>query len=274
MACAIDPYQVEEPYQAIRNFIKTRDADAALAILKASGLRGLGGAGFPTESKWQMVRQAPAPTKFIVCNADESEPGTFKDRFILAHLPHLVIEGMILAGLITGAQKGVLYIRHEYEEQERILHEEIRHCEKFSLLGPSILGSDFSFELDIFVSPGGYICGEETALLEAIEGRRAEPRIRSRTAGEDVQRELARLEALWTDLRTRFGKGGPYLFGAHPTIADAFYAPVATRLRTYGVTIGGKAKEYAEAILADAAFLSWEKEAVAETWTMPEWDNV
>jgi NADH:ubiquinone oxidoreductase subunit F (NADH-binding)/NADH:ubiquinone oxidoreductase subunit E len=176
VACAIDPYQVEEPYQAIRNFIKTRDADAALAILKASGLRGLGGAGFPTESKWQMVRQAPAPTKFIVCNADESEPGTFKDRFILAHLPHLVIEGMILAGLITGAQKGVLYIRHEYEEQERILHEEIRHCEKFSLLGPSILGSDFSFELDIFVSPGGYICGEETALLEAIEGRRAEPR--------------------------------------------------------------------------------------------------
>src|ERR1700733_1101501 len=104
--------------------------------------------------------------------------------------------------------------------------------------------------------------------------RRAEPRIRSRTAGEDVQRDLARIEALWTDLRTRFGKGGPYLFGAHPTIADAFYAPVATRLRTYGVTIGGKAKEYAEAILADAAFLSWEKEAVAETWTMPEWDNV
>ncbi|HEY0702548.1 MAG TPA: NADH-ubiquinone oxidoreductase-F iron-sulfur binding region domain-containing protein, partial [Candidatus Acidoferrales bacterium] len=175
-ACAIDPYQTEEPYQAIRNFTKSGDANAALAVLKASGLRGLGGAGFPTESKWQLVRQAPSPTKFIVCNADESEPGTFKDRYILSHLPHMVIEGMILAGLITGAQKGILYIRHEYEEQERILHEEIRHCEKHGLLGPSILSSASAFELEIFVSPGGYICGEETALLEAIEGRRAEPR--------------------------------------------------------------------------------------------------
>ena len=104
--------------------------------------------------------------------------------------------------------------------------------------------------------------------------RRAEPRIRSRTAGEDVQRDLARIEALWSDLRARFGKGGPYLFGARPTIADAFYAPVATRLRTYGVTLGGPAKEYAAAILADPAFLTWEKEAVAEEWSMPEWDNV
>jgi NADH:ubiquinone oxidoreductase subunit F (NADH-binding)/NADH:ubiquinone oxidoreductase subunit E len=175
-SCALDPYQVDEPYQAVRNFIQTRDWKGALEILKASGLRGLGGAGFPTESKWQLVRQAPALQKFVVCNADESEPGTFKDRFILSHLPHMVIEGMILAGLLTGAQKGVLYIRHEYEEQEKILHDEIRKCEKQNLLGTRILGSEFVFELDIFVSPGGYICGEETALLEAMEGRRAEPR--------------------------------------------------------------------------------------------------
>jgi NADH:ubiquinone oxidoreductase subunit F (NADH-binding) len=111
-----------------------------------------------------------------VCNADESEPGTFKDRFILTHLPHLVIEGMILAGVLTGAQKGVLYIRHEYEDQEKILHEEIRRCTRNGLLGPQLLGSEFNFDLEIFVSPGGYICGEETALLEAIEGKRAEPR--------------------------------------------------------------------------------------------------
>jgi NADH:ubiquinone oxidoreductase subunit F (NADH-binding)/NADH:ubiquinone oxidoreductase subunit E len=176
VSCALDPYQVDEPYQAVRNFIQTRDWKGALEILKASGLRGLGGAGFPTESKWQLVRQASAIQKFVVCNADESEPGTFKDRFILSHLPHMVIEGMILAGLLTGAQKGVLYIRHEYEEQEKILHDEIRMCEKQNLLGTGILGSDFVFELDIFVSPGGYICGEETALLEAMEGRRAEPR--------------------------------------------------------------------------------------------------
>jgi glutathione S-transferase len=105
--------------------------------------------------------------------------------------------------------------------------------------------------------------------------RRAEPRVPPRESGEDVRRDLARLEALWEALRTRFGKGGPYLFGAHPTIADAFYAPVATRLRTYGVTLGGgQAKAYAEAILADPAFLIWEKEALAETWTMPQWDAV
>jgi NADH:ubiquinone oxidoreductase subunit F (NADH-binding)/NADH:ubiquinone oxidoreductase subunit E len=174
--CASDPYGDGEHYQTVQRLIASRDWAAAFETLKASGLRGLGGAGFPTESKWQLVRQAPGPEKFIVCNADESEPGTFKDRFILTHLPHLVIEGMILAGVLTGAQKGILYIRHEYEDQERILHEEIRRCTRAGLLGAQVLGSEFSFDLEIFVSPGGYICGEETALLEAIEGKRAEPR--------------------------------------------------------------------------------------------------
>ena len=174
--CAIDPYQSEAPYQAVKNFLKSRDSAGTLEILKASGLRGLGGAGFPTESKWQMVRQAQSTEKFVVCNADESEPGTFKDRFILSNIPHLVLEGMILAGLLTGAQKGILYIRHEYEEQEKILNEEIVRCKKMGLLGANILGTELSFDIELFVSPGGYICGEETALLEAIEGKRAEPR--------------------------------------------------------------------------------------------------
>jgi formate dehydrogenase beta subunit len=174
--CAIDPYQSDLPYQAVRNLVKTRDWAAAFEILKASGLRGLGGAGFPTESKWQMVRQAQSAEKFVVCNADESEPGTFKDRFILSNIPHLVLEGMILAGLLTGAQRGILYIRHEYEAQEKALHQEIEHCRKHGLLGSHILGTELSFDIELFVSPGGYICGEETALLEAIEGKRAEPR--------------------------------------------------------------------------------------------------
>lgn len=103
--------------------------------------------------------------------------------------------------------------------------------------------------------------------------RRAEPKVPSRTAGEDVQRELARVEALWSQLRARFGEGGPYLFGARPTIADAFYAPVATRLRTYGVELAGAAQDYAEAILRDPAFVSWEKEAVAEPFAMAVWDD-
>jgi len=176
VSCAIDPYQSEAPYQAVRNFLKSRDFAGALEILKASGLRGLGGAGFPTESKWQMVRQAQSAEKFVVCNADESEPGTFKDRFILSKIPHLVLEGMILAGLLTGARKGIVYIRHEYEEQEHILGEEIARCKNMGLLGANVLGTELSFDIELFVSPGGYICGEETALLEALEGKRAEPR--------------------------------------------------------------------------------------------------
>ena len=174
--CASDPYAASERYQALKRLIESKDSTGTFATLKASGLRGLGGAGFPTESKWQLVRQAAGAEKYIVCNADESEPGTIKDRFIMTHLPHLVIEGMILASVLTGAKKGVLYIRHEYEEQEKILHAEIERCKAAKLLGPSILGTDSAFDLEIFVSPGGYICGEESALLEAIEGKRAEPR--------------------------------------------------------------------------------------------------
>jgi len=135
-----------------------------------------GGAGFPTGNKWEIVRNAPGKAKYIVCNADESEPGTIKDRFIMETVPHLVIEGMITAGLVTGAQQGILYIRHEYEEPRRCCQKEIERCYQAGLLGKRILGSNMSFDLEIFVSPGGYICGEESALLEAIEGKRAEPR--------------------------------------------------------------------------------------------------
>ncbi len=174
--CASNPYAGGERYGAVRRLVESRGWNAALEALKSAGLRGLGGAGFPTEMKWQLVRQQPGNEKYIVCNADESEPGTFKDRFILTHLPFLVIEGMIIAGLITGARKGILYIRHEYEAQEHLCEQEIRRCYEVSLLGSKILGTDLAFDLEVFVSPGGYICGEESALLEAIEGKRAEPR--------------------------------------------------------------------------------------------------
>ena len=174
--CASDPYDDGENYGVLRKLAATSDWDGVLAQLKASELRGMGGAGFPTSMKWDLVRKQAGAEKFIVCNADESEPGTIKDRFIMTHLPHLVIEGMIVAGLVTGAKKGILYIRHEYHWQEEILGEELRHCYHGGLLGRNILGSDLIFDLEIFVSPGGYICGEESALLEAIEGKRAEPR--------------------------------------------------------------------------------------------------
>jgi NADH:ubiquinone oxidoreductase subunit F (NADH-binding)/NADH:ubiquinone oxidoreductase subunit E len=173
---ASDPYQGEPGYAVVRQVVQSRDWAGIIATLKSSGLRGMGGAGFPTGLKWEIVRNAAGQEKYIVCNADESEPGTIKDRFIMENVPHLVIEGMIIAGLVTGAQRGILYIRHEYENPREVLQEEIDRCYRGGILGPRILGSDLGFDLEIFVSPGGYICGEESALLEAIEGKRAEPR--------------------------------------------------------------------------------------------------
>jgi formate dehydrogenase beta subunit len=173
---ASDPYEGQPTYGVVRKFIETRDWAGVIATLKNSSLRGMGGAGFPTGMKWEIVRNAPGTERYIVCNADESEPGTIKDRFIMEQVPWLVIEGMMVAGLVTGARKGILYIRHEYEGPREILQEEITRCYAQGLLGKGILGSDLSFDLEIFVSPGGYICGEESALLEAIEGKRSEPR--------------------------------------------------------------------------------------------------
>jgi NADH:ubiquinone oxidoreductase subunit F (NADH-binding)/NADH:ubiquinone oxidoreductase subunit E len=175
---ASDPYPESPQYGAVEQLLSTRDWDGVLHKLRTAGLVGMGGAGFPTANKWDTVRKAPGSEKYVVCNADESEPGTTKDRCILELLPHLVIEGMLICGLVTGAETGFLYIRHEYEHQQRILEAEIEHCRSLGLLGDDIRGTGLSFEIELFVSPGGYICGESSALLEAIEGNRAEPRIR------------------------------------------------------------------------------------------------
>ncbi len=172
----IDPYNGEPRYDAVRRFVGDRNGDAILKALEISALRGMGGAGFPTFRKWSAVRGAPGDIKYVVCNADESEPGTFKDRELMRRAPHLVIEGMILAGLIVGAQKATLYIRHEFHEETEVLQEAIAHAEKMGVCGANVLGSGIAFPVDVFVSPGGYIQGEESALLEAMEDRRGEPR--------------------------------------------------------------------------------------------------
>jgi NADH:ubiquinone oxidoreductase subunit F (NADH-binding)/NADH:ubiquinone oxidoreductase subunit E len=171
-----EPYRGIPKYGALRSLVESRDFDGVIAKLKDAGLGGMGGAGFPTSIKWDVVKKARSDEKYIVCNGDECEPGTIKDRFIMTHLPHLVIEGIIVGALVTGAQKGFFYLRHEYKEQEAILRAELDECRREGLLGDSILGTDLSFHLDLFISPGGYICGEGSAQLEAIEGKRAEPR--------------------------------------------------------------------------------------------------
>ncbi|MFQ5747500.1 MAG: NAD(P)H-dependent oxidoreductase subunit E [Gemmatimonadota bacterium] len=150
--------------------------EALLAALEESGLRGMGGAGFPTGRKWRLVRAEPAAPKYVVCNADESEPGTFKDRVVLERLPHLVVEGMILGGLAVGAERGIVYLRHEYGAAREALEAEIRRAREAGWVGEDVGGAGRAFELEVFLSPGGYILGEETALLEALEDRRGEPR--------------------------------------------------------------------------------------------------
>ena len=177
-----DPYPagtgVTERYTTLRALLAGElDPDAIVGILKDSGLRGMGGAGFPTGQKWGLVRAAePGAVKYAVCNADESEPGTFKDRQILADQPHLVLEGLLLGMAVVGAEQGWVFIRHEYGPEEHVLRAEIDALLAAGVIGPDACGSGRRLELEVFVSPGGYILGEETALLECMEGHRGEPR--------------------------------------------------------------------------------------------------
>ena len=171
-----DPYQGKPRYEALRRFVASEDSQAVIDALKQSGLRGMGGAGFPTGVKWELVRNTVSDVKYVICNADESEPGTSKDRFILQHMPDLLLEGMALATLLVGAQKAIVYIRHEYGREREQLQKLIRRRQNEGILGHALFDSAYSVEIEIFESPGGYICGEETALLEALEDKRAEPR--------------------------------------------------------------------------------------------------
>jgi len=164
-----------EHYGALRTALGGDPADL-WRTLDEAGLRGMGGAGFPTGRKWSLVAAEPAEPKYVICNADESEPGTFNDREILRDLPNLVIEGMALAAYSVGAERGWVFIRHEYEPERRALEAAIARARATGALGRDIFGSGFDFDIEVFVSPGGYILGEETALLECMEDRRGEPR--------------------------------------------------------------------------------------------------
>lgn len=173
-----DPYSGAGPGDAFRILrgVLAGAREAPIAELDSAGLRGMGGAGFPTARKWSLVAAEAAAPKHVVCNADESEPGTFKDRELLHDLPHLVLEGMAIAAYCVGAERGTVFIRHEYEPERKRLETAIAAARTAGVLGQNIFGSNFSFDVDVFVSPGGYILGEETALLECMEGRRGEPR--------------------------------------------------------------------------------------------------
>jgi formate dehydrogenase beta subunit len=173
-----DPYSSEDEHYGVlrRALVGELQPDEIIAALKDSELRGMGGAGFPTGVKWETVAAQDATPRYAICNADESEPGTFKDRQIMAEQPHLVVEGLLLGMLVTGCEEGWIFIRHEYGPEEAVLREELEALESEGLIGADVLGTGRRLRVEIFTSPGGYILGEESALLECMEGHRGEPR--------------------------------------------------------------------------------------------------
>lgn len=179
----IDPYSIEDyvaydGYFALGQALTTMTPAQVMDVVRESGLQGRGGAGFPTGLKWSFVASRPEEVRYVVCNADESEPGTFKDRMILEGDPHAVLEGMALAGYAVGAREGWIYIRGEYALSKERLEQAIHQAEELGVLGDDIMGSGFSFHIHVHAGAGAYICGEETALLESMEGKRGIPRIR------------------------------------------------------------------------------------------------
>ncbi len=165
-------------YQALAKAVTEMSAPEVLEEVKKSGLRGRGGAGYPTGLKWELVAKQPSPVKYIVCNADEGDPGAFMDRSVLEGDPHRVLEGMAIAGYATGAQQGYIYVRGEYALAIQRLQTAIRQAEREKLLGSRIFETGFQFRVDLRIGAGAFVCGEETALLASIEGRRGQPRQR------------------------------------------------------------------------------------------------
>ncbi|RKX92571.1 MAG: NADP oxidoreductase, partial [Spirochaetes bacterium] len=180
----IDPenifeYFAEKGYEAIGKILEEKVLpEQVVEIIKASGLQGRGGAGFPTGLKWEFAHRAEGDQKYIICNADEGEPGTFKDRLILEGNPHLILEGMLIAGYATGAENGYIYIRGEYDLSIKRMEKALAQAYEYNLLGHNLFGSGFSFDIEIKKGAGAYVCGEETSLIESMEGKRGIPRLK------------------------------------------------------------------------------------------------
>lgn len=174
----IDEYIAFDGYRALARVLMEMSQDEVIDIIDKSGLRGRGGAGFPTGKKWRATKDAKGDTKYVVCNADEGDPGAFMDRSILEGDPHAVLEAMEIAGYAVGAKKGYIYVRAEYPIAVQRLKIAINQAREYGILGKNIFGTKFSFDIEIRLGAGAFVCGEETALLESIEGRRGQPRVK------------------------------------------------------------------------------------------------
>ena len=173
-----DVYRREGGYRAVEKALKTMSPDQVTEEVKKSGLRGRGGAGFPAGMKWSFLAKPEGVPRYLVCNADESEPGTFKDRYLMEFIPHLLVEGLIVASYALGSNRTFIYIRGEYAWIVDILEQAIAEAKNNGWLGKNILGSGFDCEIYVQRGAGAYICGEETALIESLEGKRGNPRIK------------------------------------------------------------------------------------------------
>ncbi len=174
---SLDGYRARDGYRAFAGCLESSTPEEVIATIESSGLRGRGGAGFPTARKWSLAQSKPRP-KYVICNGDEGDPGAFMDRLVLESDPHRVLEGLAIAAWAVGAEEGFFYVRAEYPQAVRHLREAIRQAEDAGLLGDDILGSGFSLRFEVREGAGAFVCGEETALIASLEGRRGMPRLR------------------------------------------------------------------------------------------------
>ena len=174
----IAEYIAFDGYQALEKVLTKMTRQEVIDIIKDSGLRGRGGAGFPTGQKWELTKKSEGNQKYVVCNADEGDPGAFMDRSILEGDPHSVLEAMAIAAYCIGANKGFIYVRAEYPIAVKRLEIAINQARDYGIFGDNIFGTDFNFDIEIRLGAGAFVCGEETALLESIEGKRGQPRVK------------------------------------------------------------------------------------------------
>jgi bidirectional [NiFe] hydrogenase diaphorase subunit len=174
----IEDYIAEGGYRALEKAVTTMTPAEVLAEIKASGLRGRGGGGYPVGAKWSLLAAAEAPEKYVIANGDEGDPGAFMDRTVMEDDPHRVIEGMAIAAFATGAQRGYIYVRAEYPKAVERLEQSLKAARRHKLIGRSVLGTDFGLSIEVRIGAGAFVCGEETALIASVEGLRGVPRLR------------------------------------------------------------------------------------------------
>ena len=253
----IEEYIATDGYQALAKAVTKMKPDDIIQELLDSGIRGRGGAGFPTGKKWAFAKASPGPVKYVCCNADEGDPGAFMDRSILEGDPHAVIEAMAIAGYTIGASQGYIYVRAEYPVAVERLEIAIKQAREYGFLGEKIFGSDFNFDIEIRLGAGAFVCGEETALMTSIEGHRGEPRPRppfpavkglfgKPTVLNNVETysnipQIVRKGAKWySSMGTETSKGTKvFALGGKITNVGLVEIPMGTTLREIVEEIGG-----------------------------------